>query len=130
MPKLKKLNLSKNPLGPEGIAYLKDFKLPKLMELKLISVDLKFGIKSLALCKFPKLKNLNLEANRLGPKEIEFLVNCDFPSLKELNLNENNIGNEGLAYFKNFNFPKLTCLKLDKNAIEDLGLKAFSESEF
>lgn len=76
------------------------------------------------------LETLVLAGTYIGDKGIESLCRLNFPKLEELCLVKNNLGPDGIKHLSDFqNFPSLKILNLNWNPLMDEGLRYIADSQ-
>lgn len=134
LPNVVELDMSKNPLGAEGMAAL----LPALKTSRLKTVNLSWteldaaGVEQLTKLIAPELEELNLNWNSVGDAGMGALAGWKkCPRLKRLELIENGIGDKGVAALARARLLEcVTDLRLDENPMGDAGARALADSAY
>jgi hypothetical protein len=113
-------------------AYLiTDNKYNQLSEINLNNANCGTnGIEFLINGKFPNLKILKLQSNKLIDKSVILFKNDMFSNIIELDLGNNNIGDNGVANLDNCNLIHLTHLYIFNNNISNNGIKFLTSNNF
>ena len=124
---LAQLDLSRNPLGPEGGAVFSQWRAISQIETLTVSgCSLgPYGARKLSHSDFQALHGLDLSFNRIGPTDIGALP----PTLAHLDLSFNDLGDEGIAVLTSHpRPPALIALNLAANRISPAGVDRLAES--
>jgi uncharacterized protein (TIGR02996 family) len=131
---VEELDLSDNPLGPIGMAFLSAAQLPHLRVLRLLRTTPRVeGVRALLTAAFaPGLRSLALGGNGLGPAAAAVLAAA--PTLAELrllDLGDNRVGDRGAeALADSPHLANLVRLDLAENGIEARGAAALAASKY